>query len=483
MYKKNRTKLGSIGMVMVLLLGLLVLPASAEADNLFTNPELYITESEGGKRVPGWSMYSNATIENILTPGDELYDETVNMEGNMFHSKTNGAGIISNGYLPLNEQNRAVVSLWYKSSRDNTIRLIIEEFNDLNEKIIDSTPTEYLPSTEGEWKKHDYVFTASENATKVKVIIRCVDYSEKINGTWTVTSTVAESNIFFMLPSYSTSVIIPLIVNGDLETNSTSGWSYVSSSENATGIYEVVKEQFGNHYLKVTAPANTQMRTKITTSSESLLAKGDIVKITFKFMPISAGAMPRLDIQEVLENGSTQVVISKSAQGSATILGTVGNERWTEYVVYHTISGEATKRLSLHFYAQKDETAETIAAYDDVTIEKAKNNVMIYQNGVEITTLTPGAAVNARYHNVSDTASKFVMALYEVSADGKTKTLREVSIVTANAGMTVAGDDAVIDTITVPNEGNYQVKAFALNEMNSLTPVIKAKTAKTASAA
>lgn len=487
MFKSKCTKLGSIGIVMVLLLGMLVLPTSAEEDNLFTNPEFYITDNDGRKTIPGWSLYGTAAIENVLTPDDALYDETVNKEGNIFHSKTNGAGLISAGYLELNENGSALISVWYKSSSKNAIRFVIEGYDDNDTKVEDVN--EYLPSTEGVWSKHEYKFTSSKSATKVRVIIRLVNYTEKVNDESIITGSVENGNIFFMAPYYSTEIPKVYIPNSDFESGNVDGWTYVSSTDKGRGSLELAQETNGNYYLKITTNGENACRVQGKSSSTDLFEHGKTYKLTFKFLPLTEGSTPTLAVYGLNKNGYQVSTLS----ASAVSLNTPEIDKWTEYVCYVVLTGEAVQNDAGTIEEKRLGKAEMMqfqirangnhaAGYDDFKIAHANNNAMIYQNGLETTTLTSGA-VHARYHNISDAESKFVMVLYELSADGKTKTLKEISVVTANADMAAAADDAVIDTITVPNEGNYQVKAFALNEMTSLTPIIKAKTANTASAA
>jgi len=486
MKKTKCTKMVSLGIAMMILLSGFVLPTSAQEDNLFINPEFQITEIEEKEKILGWSLYGSGVMDNILTPDDTLYDENANMDGNMFHSSVNGAGLISSDFLPLNEEGSALISVWYKSSSKNAIRYVIEGYDSADVKV--ESVNEYLPSTEGVWTKYDYKFTTTKSAVKVKVIIRLVNFTEKINEVSTITGPVETGNIYFMAPFYTNEVPKVYITNSDFETDGTKTWGFASSTDAARGNFEVTQENDGNKYLKIESTTENACRITARTDLNELMTNGKNYKFSFKFMPISEGSTPQLEIFGVNENGYQVAQLS----AMITALGTLSKGTWTEYVCYFTLTGENTKEvypkeedakkigLSRAIQFRVRAKANETVGYDDFNVEETKNNAMIYQNGVETSILSPGA-FSARYHNISDKSNTFIVALYKLNSNGR-KILDKIEITTANANMTLASDDAVIDTITIPDDGgSYQVKAFALDGLDSLKPSMKAKTAKTAS--
>lgn len=479
MYKTSRTKLASIGMVMVLLLGMLILPVSAEEDNLFTNPEFSITESDGRKTIPGWSLYGTGDIENILTPDDALYDENPNAEGNMFHSTTNGAGIITSDYLALNEDGSSFISVWYKSSSKNAIRFVVVGYDNTDTEV--ESVNEYLPSTEGVWAKHEYKFSTVKNATKVKVIIRLVDYSEKINGEWVVTGKVEEGNIFCMAPYYTNVIPKVYIPNADFESGSVDGWAFSSSTDEGRGTFEAAQETNGNYYLKITTNGENACRVQGKSSSTELFEHGKTYKLTFKFLPLTEGSTPQLDVFGLNKNGYQVSTLSASIVN----LNTLQKDKWTEYVCYITLEGEETTKteekrngkaemMQFQIRAQGNH----VAGYDDFKIELAANNAMIYQNGVETETLVPGTTVSARYHNISAADATFVLARY--TTEGDTMRLADVKITSAPKEMTTAAEDVILE-ITSHASGDI-IKAFAFNTSTSLTPETEPSVATVAAA-
>ena len=87
MKKTGNLKLVSLAVVMFLLCGMLCLPTMAKEGNHLLNPEFAIEENNGKKTIPGWSLYGNATIDEVLTPDADGYSENPYVDGNMFHSK------------------------------------------------------------------------------------------------------------------------------------------------------------------------------------------------------------------------------------------------------------------------------------------------------------------------------------------------------------------------------------------------------------
>lgn len=487
MKKTKCTKMVSLGIAMMILLSLFSLPSLAESNLVdFVNPEFDISTHEGKKRVEGWTFYGDATIDEILSPNDPAYLENPNADGNVFHSTKNGHGLITSNFLPLNSDKKALISLWYKSTLKNVLRIVVESYNDTNSDPVEVSAPEYLPSTNDAWKQHKYVFSTESDVTKVKVIIRVVDFTEKkpveqedgsIVNEWVVTSPVSDANVHFMSPSYSLEIPVIHVIGGDFESNTeVADYSNITSVDtNGKNFMTIETEQNGNQYILIDAKNYTdkaQIRFQMTTID---LKASTTYKVSFKAKGNSPTNGGRLDLYIYKDR---TMLLEKKKLITSTIgnLGSFNADTWTEYVGYFSTTEEENGVGRIQIWTDKGYWS----AIDDIIVEEAKNNAMIYQNGVETTVLSPGA-FSARYHNISDKNNTFIVALYKLNSDGR-KILDKIEITTANANMTLAGDDAVIDTITIPNDGaSYQIKAFALDGFDSLKPSMKAKTAKTVS--
>jgi len=462
MYKTKRSKLFSVGLAVLLLCSLFVVPTAADAENAFANPEFSVE----GNEVTGWTRNSYSDVYpsvagNILVQGTEGYDEDAPVAGNIFTSTTSGFGLKSN-YLLLNEDGRCYISVWYKSKLDGVMQVVVEEF------AIDGTTrlkatTINCPSTSGDWKLYKMHFKEKMEGKRVRVTFRMND-----NGS----NLAVNGDVHFMSPYYTADVPENYLVDGGFDNGVSTGWSKVGTP---VGEFSVKAEENGNYYLEIAETSNgenSMYRVSYNTPADLLLTYGNYYKFSYKFKPVSDGSTPMVELVQITAAGGE---ISRSSYGEA--LGTPVDGGWTEYVGYIHLNAQKTpgddttkaERIQIRARAKAGMTV----AYDDFKIEDAKNNIMIYQNGIETDTLDSNATVSARYHNVSTKSSMFILARYTL--ENNVKKLADVKIVTAPNGMTAFSDDSVLEISNT--QAGDTIKAFALSIASTMVPDAEMKIA------
>ncbi len=466
MYKTKRSKLFSVGLAVLLLCSLFAVPTAADAENAFANPEFSVE----GNEVTGWTRNSYSDVYpsvagNILVQGTEGYDEDAPVAGNIFTSTTSGFGLKS-PYILLNEDGRCYIEVWYKSTLDNVMQVVVEEFALEGTTRLIAT-TFYCPSTSGEWKLYKTHFKEQKDGERVRVTFRTNDYNS---------NSVENGDVHFMSPYYTTDVPSNYLVDGDFENGMLTGWSTYGTIE---GSHAIETETNGNHYLKIKEESGATgiYRMQYNTSTHLLFTHDSYYKFSFKFMPLSSESAPLVELVQITESKgetSTKTTISLST-GSNLSVTTPG--KWTEFVYYVQLNGERTVDNvaydAVRFQVRPRAQTGMTVAYDDFKIEDAENNAMIYQNGVETNTLTAGTPVSARYHNVSDANATFILARYAV--ENNIEKLVDVKIASAPKEMTAFTEDTILE-FTSTDAGDI-IKTFAFNGSALLVPDADTKVA------
>lgn len=447
---KFRLRLFSTALMIAVIVCLAV-PAAAAigTENLLQNPAWEINEDG----VASWSKSSGAAdlewTQIVMTDGQgPTTDNYINL------SNLSAAYISTTGYrMDFSSEGKAYLTFYYKSVETSSARFVITGYyyDEVQGKYVGAETKVDLGPTAGKWKYYKYIYAPSQ-----------LSGNTLTHATLSFRTMAIDSNIGFAFPSFVTGAPEILLLNGDFEEGSTSpqGWGFGGSSAGDTASYET-NSVTGNKYVKI---INDDLGLPYYSQSSSELVNGARYKFTFKFMPTTISDTPRVDISTMdSANRTVDGNTYKSFQSKCTILGTLSEGQWTEYVGYVTLIGSAATKFQILLRTP----ASSTACYDDVTLVKEESNVMLVQNGSEIRHLTAGSTAKAYYHHVGEESAFLIATVY--------KNINGVKLLTQvkTAEATNAADSILEMNIPASESGSkYTLEAFVWDSPSGVVPVL-----------
>ncbi|MDD6309278.1 MAG: carbohydrate binding domain-containing protein [Clostridia bacterium] len=393
MTRKKRILATLLACLFICSMPLFAYAADSAGDNLFPNPTFEGT----GESIEGWTLpEGGVSVET---------DPTAPFTGNAVTILNHADRLVSQNIL-INAEGKLFISFWYKSEADSDARIYYNEKTENGESLGDYKKD--LPSSGGKWKLYRETFVKKDpDANSVVIIFR------------NMSGTANTREISIASPYCSATIPELYIYNGSFEEDEGNWKPYASSA----GSFDEKAQDGENHYLKVTG-STADSRYYLEQTSQAL-ENGKTYKISFKYMPISEGAVPKVNVVLSYTNG-VEMDTNVSFDGNnfqtrvATALGTPATGVWTEYVGYLKISG-SRDRNGVHYEANAVKIRafalqNQINGYDDFKIEAEKEEIILAQNGVEITDFTADNAT-ILYHKTGDSAAEAPVTLYFAQYD------------------------------------------------------------------